>query len=962
MRFRYSLIFIYLLLISPASWAQYYDTGQDPAGLKWLQIKTDKFRVIYPETYGSAGIDFARSLDEAYTSLTTFFPGKRFKIPVIIHNYTTQSNGYVSWAPRRMEIYPTPEQNTIPLDHNKQLAIHELTHVFQMESLNKGFSGAMSLLLGEQFPGVVAALLPVWYLEGKAVLTESILTESGRGRSAAFQKELKAITLEKGRMYKYDRMVNGSFRIHVPDHYQSGFQAVTWAYLNYDKEIWNKVLRTTSNGPFLLDPVNLSLLRSAGITKRQLYRETFDTLKAIWTEENNRNGSHLYEPVNPSRKSKYAGYYSPVLADGKIAAVKTTLYNPPRFVLIDPADKSEKKIHVPGRIYPYFISASQSKLAWVESRNDPRWNNRNYSVIKTIDLRDSRVRQLSRRTRYMSVAISPDGMTMAVTENTIDNLNNLVLLNAETGKETGSYPAPDNIYLQRPQWSDDGSRLTLICLTDNGEGIMSFTPSEKRWEILIEAEPVDYQSSFLRHDSLFFVSSSTGNENIFVLSPDKKITALTNAVAGATDPVFDGSRIIFCDYTSAGNNISQTRIGAVAEIPRSPDSSPFLIDRIDLEIPAHSEKPDYTYRPERYRKWKHPFRFHSWMPFYADLDELRADPMSVRPGFTIMSQNHLSTLITTLGYEYSDQRHMFHSRITWLGWYPVVESRIDYGDPAQIFKLGERVDNPVTVNPGILMTNRIYVPLRFSTGKYLQYLQPSISSTYRNNYIYSREENLYDYGQTQLSARLYFNNYHRYALRDIYPRFAQIVDVNYSVYPFDSDIYGDFLTLRTALYLPGLFPNNGLRLRYETDNQVVEKIPLRNRINFPRSYNNIVSEVLHFFSADYVAPLLYPDLNISSLVYITRIRADLFYDYARGTRNYYSNIVNGERVYNEFHNYTETFSSYGVELMADFYVLRLPFMVSAGAQAAWRNIKEFPSLEFLFTIDIYGMSIGKRRM
>jgi hypothetical protein len=118
---------------------QYYETGQDPSSLKWMQIKTDRFTVIYPENYNQSGIQYAKALDDAYSKLILLFPEKKFKIPVIIHPYTTQSNGYVAWAPKRMELYPTPEQNTVPLAAEKQLAIHEMAHVFQMESLKQGF-------------------------------------------------------------------------------------------------------------------------------------------------------------------------------------------------------------------------------------------------------------------------------------------------------------------------------------------------------------------------------------------------------------------------------------------------------------------------------------------------------------------------------------------------------------------------------------------------------------------------------------------------------------------------------------------------------------------------------------------------------------------------------------------------------------------------------------------------------
>ena len=261
-----------------------------------MQIKTGRFTVIYPETYGSGGMAFAQSLEEAYSKLVSLFPERKFKIPVVIHNFSTQSNGYVAWAPRRMEIYPTPAQNTIPLDPERQLAIHELTHVFQMESLNEGFSKAMSLILGEQFTGIVASLLPLWYLEGNAVFAESALTESGRGRSPSFQKQLKAIAVEQGSMYKYDKIVNGSYKDYIPDHYQSGYQMVTWALAKFDPQIWNRVLNYTAKQPFTINPVNISLSRSAGITKKSLFKETFDTLKTIWIKdvsENNENQAYI---------------------------------------------------------------------------------------------------------------------------------------------------------------------------------------------------------------------------------------------------------------------------------------------------------------------------------------------------------------------------------------------------------------------------------------------------------------------------------------------------------------------------------------------------------------------------------------------------------------------------------------------------------------------------------------------
>jgi hypothetical protein len=279
----YRLI-IYLLfsVISTEIFGQYYDTGQDPGSIKWLQIKTSRFTVIYPESYGQEGVKFAQSLDDSFTKLNSLYSVKKVRIPVIIHSYTTFSNGYVVWAPKRMEIYPTPEQNGIPIDPVEQLTVHELTHVLQMISLKKGFSGAMSVLWGQQFTGGISVLLPQWFMEGDAVFAESLLSPSGRGRTPSFLKQMKAIALEKPKMYNYDKMLTGSFKTFTPDHYQYGYQMIAWSYAKYGSRLWNKTLDFTAKYPFTLNPVNFSLSRNAAITKSRLYSETFDSLKAIW--------------------------------------------------------------------------------------------------------------------------------------------------------------------------------------------------------------------------------------------------------------------------------------------------------------------------------------------------------------------------------------------------------------------------------------------------------------------------------------------------------------------------------------------------------------------------------------------------------------------------------------------------------------------------------------------------------
>src|SRR5664280_2115982 len=764
MKIRYTILLIIFLLSPVIINAQYYDTGQDPANLRWMQVSTGKYTVIYPEKYGKEGVEFAKSLDKANSALASLFPVMKFRLPVVIHSFTVESNGYVAWAPKRMEIFPTPEQNTIPLDTKSQLTLHELAHVMQMEALNSGTSKILAYFLGQQLTGALASLMPLWFMEGDAVFSESILSGSGRGRSPDFQKTLKAIAIEKEHFYNYDKMVCGSFRDYTPDHYQFGYQMVAWSLASTDINLWNRILAFTASEPFTINPVNISLKRNSGLTKKMLYDQTFDVLKNQWQRDIAASGAKPYVPLNPDKKKRFINYNSPVFAGrDSIIAVKTSLTDLPAFVLISPSLKTEKRIHVPGNIYPYFVSYGNGLIVWVETIVDPRWANREYSVIKLKNLKTGITRQLTRKSRYMAASLSPDGGIIAAVENTYDNRNSLVFLAASNGALQNSIPVPGNASIQQPRWSDDGKKITVIFLTDAGEGIMSYSPAENKWNTLVEAGRNDLQSAQARNDSLFFTSSLSGVENGFLLTPGGKLIEITNSRFGANNLIVNGSEIIFNDYTSAGNDICMATLPDKEKEAYSSDKrSSFLADRFDIK--PQQEDTGKVYTPQPYRKWQHLFNIHSWMPFYTDINAIGSDPQTMRPGITLLSQNILSTLTATAGYEYSaEKRNMIHTNITWSGWYPVLQSQLDYGSEPVIWK-NSSDPSPASPMPGYHFVNTLSLPLNFSTGSFSQFVYLAGSSDYQNKYIFISNSSGYDAGQIQFAGRFYFYNYYKSCL------------------------------------------------------------------------------------------------------------------------------------------------------------------------------------------------------
>ena len=955
MPLKFILTLFVLFILTSFSRAQYYETGVDPASIRWKQIKTANFRVIFPESYGEEGIKFAKSLEDSFRKLSVFYPSVKANIPVVIHNYTTNSNGYVAWAPRRMEIYPTPEQNSIPLSNIEQLTLHEMTHVLQMRTLYSGISGILSIPFGEHYYGLLAGYIPLWMLEGDAVLMETILSESGRGRTPSFLKQLKAISVERGRIYSYDKMLLGSFKNYTPDEYRYGYQMVAWASKKSGHQLFTNTIRYIGRNPFSVNPVNISLKKNASLSKARLFRETFDTITLKLGKENLAKARQVYSVINPPKGKEYINYYSPVVVGSdSIVAIKTSMYSPPVFVLLNTSTGTEKRIHTPGDIYPYFLSGAPGKVVWVEHHPDPRWENRHFSVVKILDLKKGIVKQLSHRTRYMAAAISPDGRFIAVVENTVSNKNSIVIIDAYNGEIIKSITAPENVYPQRPQWSASGNEITFISLSDAGEGVIALSVADRKWEVLKNPCRDDLQASFLRNDSLFYVSSASSVDNIWLRTPEGNELRITDSRFGIYDPYFSGGKVFFTDYSMNGNNIC---IKALDEMKDNFFEK--ITEKQFHNIPVQNFTKDDMdeYTPEPYRKWLHPFRFHSWMPFYADIEELQSDPSSIRPGFTLLSQNLLSTFITSLGYEYTGGEHLLHTRLTWKGLLPVFESRIDYGGQPYIYKPSGNISDPSILHPALSLHNSVSLPLRISNGNFTQFILPYLKTEYINRYVYIKEKNMYNYGQTEVTARIYFSNYSRSGLRDIYPKWAQIIDFSRTIFPSDKDVYGPMTTFRSALFFPGFLRNHGIRLRFESDYQKPVRLILYNRASWPRGYENIISQDLKFLSADYVMPLSYPDLNIPGLLYIKRIHSGLFYDFARGVNNTYIKTSG-----TSFVKGTETFRSFGIEALADFFVLRIPFIISGGLQASWKNLNEAPSLKLLLKLDVYGMMIGGYRL
>ena len=952
------VIILLIMSLLPLAWAgaQYYDTGQDPASLKWLQIKTTHFRVIFPEDFGAEATRYARLLEESYVKLSALYPGARTNIPVIIHNHAMQSNGYVSWAPRRVELFPLPGQDNLPMHPARQLAVHEAAHVLQLGSLNgKGLGRALTWLIGEQAVGLAAVEVPNWAFEGDAVYAETATGLSGRGRSNVFIRGARALAEGPEGLYGYDKMLSGSYRDFTPDHYVFGYLMMNHLRAT-DPDAWSTMTSKISPG-WHLNPVNAGLRSGAGLTKKRLYDSTFATLGKMWNNSLP-EGTRDYTPLSASHRRNYVSYFNPCrLPDGRIISLRTSVSDPSRFSITNPVTGKELNFTTTGYIYPYVFSVSDSSVVWSEQHPDIRWDNRDYSVIKRLDLAGGAIRQLTFRSRYTAPDLSPDGRTVAAVSTTTGMHCSLVLLDALTGEELMNIVPPDSLILQRPAWSSDGSTVTMVTLSEKGEGIRSYSPTGKRWTVHIGESVTDIVQAKMHNDTLFYLAQGDGSDNIYRIAGDGPAERITGSRFGISGFSVRGGELLFSDYTSGGYIIASEKTSATAG-PAGSTGHEIIPSVAPMKSVHESEENPVPVIPEpvRYSKLGHLFNIHSWFPFYADIDELKSDPTSVRPGLTLMSQNHLSTLVSTAGYEYSYGDHFIHSGITWKGWHPVIDAEITWGGEQLVSRDTSQGSAPSDLGRDLQLNLNVYDQLWFAYGKFRQLFMPAVYLSYRNKYTFIPDENRFDRDIITVTGRLYFSNTFRTAYRDINPRWGQVIDLRLTGTPWDSELYNSRSYARATLFFPGIMANHSLSARAGWENQApARKLIYRNSIPWPRGLRDeLIAEKLFSFSADYTMPLLYPDLAAGSLLYLKRIRGTLFWDYARGEKiNDYSN--------RSFNPGTAEYSSFGSELMADFFLMRFPFEMSAGVRGGYIPGEQRYFVTGAFSVNIYGTVLGRER-
>lgn len=957
------LVYLFSLIICSTN-AQYYVVGQDPAAIRWNQINTDHFRLIYPAAFEKKAQYSANLLESAYPKVSLTLGKSPEKVPVIFHTQDVTANAFSVWAPRRMEFYTCPPQNTYAQNWLEQLAIHEFRHNVQMDKVNQGFTHALTYILGEQGTAAVVGLfVPLWMMEGDAVCTETGLSHSGRGRIPGFEMELRAQLLEKGG-YAYDKAVYGSYRDYVPDHYILGYQITAYARKWYGAQVWDKTLNSVSKYPYAVIPFDMGLKKATGLKKKGLFNRTLAATDSLWRQQSDLTTCTSFHNVPTEPHSRYASYkYPHYLNDSLILAERTTLDDISRFVTIrrsggekvvftpglyssevisvtsNPENHSELIQNKPGTYTADNLSTNKGLVVWTEKSNDIRWLNRSYSVIKILDLSNGLTRQLTHRSRLFAPGISRDGTQIVAVKISEDNHSSMVLINAISGEEISTLISSEFELYLNPTWSDDGRTIVFMELGQQGKSIRMMNIGSKHCRVILHPTFTEISNPILIRNWVFFNGSFSGIENIYAMDTlMPAIYQVTSSAFGSFNgcPSPDFSRMVYSNYTSSGYELAETDLKPDDWKPLSNITNTFTgpfqtIADQENGIVDSLTAGNKLFESKKYHKLSHLFNFHSWAPAYVNVNGAE-----YKPGVTLLSQNVLSTAITTLSYAYdmNEQTGRFQADISYLGWYPAMDFKVSTGLRASVDSASRRYtwhENTVEFNTR--------VPLRFNHGKYFSGIQPEVGLDFiQYTHNATTDTNLIDGSIRALSYRFYAYNYIKSNTKDMAPPWGQTLDINFRHTPFGDNNLGSIGAVETMFYFPGILRHHSIRIYCAWQRRESGDYSYASLVSYPRGYYNRSDDKLLSFEFNYKLPLLYPDLSIGPVLYVKRLKANFFFDYAQGDEG--------------THQYMR---SMGTELTADMHVLRFLLPLDMGARFAYRPDIKFTTVEFLFLVNLNGL-------
>ncbi|TVR18403.1 MAG: hypothetical protein EA391_02360 [Balneolaceae bacterium] len=559
MQKRFILIFILIFFAADAAIAQLYSTQYRAPGQNWMEINTERFRVIYPERYQSEAFRTLAILESDYADIQALVGGSLRNFPFIINPENDLSNGFVSPLNFRSEIELSPivgkTMNPRSGDWLELVVPHELVHALHFNVNPLSFSRAIGLFSPDVRRSIHSAA-PLGVFEGIAVHHEShnTIPGAGRGHHAFFRNQFNA-HLDTRREWSMGQL------LHVTDftppfdrHYIGGYEFSNWLINTYGNESIKKAIEFHYKWPFL--GFGTALRRSTGLWPNQLYD--------IFSEEKKRDEEARVAAIN--RDSR--------INPDQIPAAGTCLrQNRPQWIDAETILFFSRACNLTSGFYTYQIGQSKPQLLHEVSVTsdyiyhfdadertitysryyaDSVYDNLFLADLNRFSIESGQSERLTEGARLFSP--HKTGNTVYAMQ-TVANEMELVALDSQTGEIISRFLRPEHSSIVQVTKNPHRENHAAIIGRVQSVQAIWFDDLSSTTELLTSAPSIVFEHGSVydiswhpSEEKILFVSDFTGTMNIYEYDFNKQsVTELTQSLHNAYEPAYspDASAIAF---------------------------------------------------------------------------------------------------------------------------------------------------------------------------------------------------------------------------------------------------------------------------------------------------------------------------------------------------------------------------------------------------------------------------------
>ncbi|OWP65022.1 hypothetical protein CDA63_01295 [Hymenobacter amundsenii] len=894
---------------------------QVAAGVRWYEVRTPHFRVVYPEGFDDRARRTAHRLEQVHEPAGTSLGLGARPVTVVLQTRTTIGNGFVTLLPRHSEFYTTFPQNpflTGTLDWLDQLTVHEYRHVVQFDKAHQGVGQLGYLLGGFGGLGLTTLGIPDWFFEGDAVGTETALTRSGRGRIPNFDAYFRA-NLLAGRSYSYAKAVSGSYRDYVPNHYVLGYFLTSRLKRTAPSpDVWGTVLNRYYKFPVYPLSFSDKLRGLTGLRTDDLYQQTVQELDSLWRT------ARAGQVLTPAAEFRVAAtekvfteyQYPQYLNDSTVLALKSGLGHTPQLVELRQGQPERTRLVLGLYHNAEQLSVGGGKAVWLEFRYHPRWQQQVYSELRLLDLATGRLSRLGRRTRYTTAVLSPDGSQLLAVSTDSAYQHRLHLLDPSTGAVRQTFANPANEPYLHPRFGADGRTVAVVRLETAGKRLELLDVATGQARTILPAANDNISNPQPWQDYVLFNSPRSGQDEVYAVRISTgQVRQVTSRPVGsyhaAVSP--DGQRLAFHEIRAQGSRVLEMPLRPDAWLVGPPATGPanLYADELTAREPGaatvgpvlpRDSVPGLPLAVRRYRRLPHAPNLYGW--------GLVQSPSGSGLDLGIRAQDVLSTTqaVAGVGYNGAERTGRVFADVSYQGLGPVLDLGVEYGGrrASQVLRSGDVLEDQwqytrLTVGsrlPLVLTTSRMLTSLTVGAFYQLEQTQGyDLPAQFVN-----------EVGPQPLHALLgtvAFARTLRQSYRDVAPRWGQSVLLTARDTPFGtgSGLQTRQLAAQGSLFLPGIGLHHALRLRAGYQYQQQREYRFGAAIFYPRNLPYLSFDRLTSFSAEYRLPLADVHWELGRLLYVQRLKANVFFDGIRGEsgplrRNYHSTGFDVSAVFN----------------------------------------------------------------